>query len=384
MRTPRGASTTPAAPESSGIPSLPPAPRSPQEKSEPGRSPGRAPRRSLRRGAAWIVALSVVLLASAIVTVGIGPVAIRPDIVTRVIAFHAFGIGEQTPGSDDNIVWLIRVPRVVLGILVGAALAMTGVAVQSLVRNPLADPYLLGISSGASTGAAASILFGFGAGAGALALTGSAFLGAAAAIVLVFSIARLGGRLIPTRLVFAGIAVSFALAALTNFLVFASDSRDGTRAVLFWMLGSLGQARWQSLPIALAGVAIAAFFLMLWSRKLDAIAIGDDTARALGTNPTRFRALAALIVSVAIAAAVSVSGAIGFVGLVVPHIARRLVGSTHRVSLPVAGLLGGILLIWADALARTAFAPRELPLGVLTALIGTPLLIALVRRLNAR
>ncbi|WP_229820400.1 FecCD family ABC transporter permease [Salinibacterium amurskyense] len=380
VRTPRGASTAPAAPETAGISTPVGVPLSPQEKSDPGRSP----RRVLRRGGAWIAALSVILLASAIVTVGIGPVAISPDIVTRVIAFHAFGIGEQTPGSDDNIVWLIRVPRVVLGILVGAALAMTGVAVQSLVRNPLADPYLLGISSGASTGAAASILFGFGAGAGALALTGSAFLGAAAAIVLVFSIARLGGRLIPTRLVFAGIAVSFALAALTNFLVFASDSRDGTRAVLFWMLGSLGQARWQSLPIALAGVAIAAFFLMLWSRKLDAIAIGDDTARALGTNPTRFRAVAALIVSVAIAAAVSVSGAIGFVGLVVPHLARRLVGSTHRVSLPVAGLLGGILLIWADALARTAFAPRELPLGVLTALIGTPLLIALVRRLNAR
>ena len=380
MRTPRGAPAAPATPESSAIPASAGSSRPPKEKSGGSRSP----RRSLRRGTAWIVALSIILVASAIITVGIGPVAISPDIVTRVIAFHAFGIGEQNPGSDDNIVWLIRVPRVILGILVGAALAMTGVAVQSLVRNPLADPYLLGISSGASTGAAASILFGFGAGTGALALTGSAFLGAAAAIVLVFSIARLGGRLIPTRLVFAGIAVSFALAALTNFLVFASNSRDGTRAVLFWMLGSLGQARWQSLPIALAGIAIAAFFLMLWSRKLDAIAIGDDTARALGTNPTRFRALAALIVSVAIAAAVSVSGAIGFVGLVVPHLARRLVGSTHRVSLPVAGLLGGILLIWADALARTAFAPSELPLGVLTALIGTPVLIALVRRLNAR
>ncbi|EPR77515.1 ABC transporter (iron.B12.siderophore.hemin), permease component [Leifsonia rubra CMS 76R] len=339
---------------------------------------------SQRRGILWILGLSIAITASAIVTVGIGPVAIAPDVVTRVIAFHLFSIGEQIPGSDDNIVWLIRVPRVVLGILVGAALAMTGVAVQSLVRNPLADPYLLGISSGASTGAAASILFGFGAGAGALALTGSAFLGAAGAIVLVFSIARLGGRLIPTRLVFAGIAVSFALAALTNFLVFASDSRDGTRAVLFWMLGSLGQARWQSLPIALAGVAIAVFFLMWWSRRLDAIAIGDDTARALGTDPTRFRAGAALVVSVVIAAAVSVSGAIGFVGLVVPHLARRLVGSTHRVSLPVAGLLGGFLLIWADALARTAFAPRELPLGVLTALIGTPLLILLVRRLSSR
>lgn len=340
--------------------------------------------RSARRAAGWVLALSVALAASVVVTIGVGPVSISPDVVARTVAFHLFGIGEQAVASDDNIVWLIRVPRVLLGVLVGAALAMTGIAVQSLVRNPLADPYLLGISSGASTGAAASILFGFGAGAGALALTGSAFIGAAAAIVLVFTIARIGGRLIPSRLVFAGIAVSFALTALTNFLVFASDSRDGTRAVLFWMLGSLGQARWQSLPIALLGALIAAVFLIGRARSLDAIAIGDDTARGLGTDPTRFRAVAALVVSIAIAAAVSVSGAIGFVGLVIPHLARRLVGSSHRVSVPVAALLGGLLLIWADAFARTAFAPRELPLGVLTALIGTPLLIILVRRLTAR
>lgn len=338
------------------------------------------------RTTVWFVVLAAALVASAVVAVGVGPVSIPPDTVARVVSSHTLGLsdGTRVSASDDNIVWLIRTPRVLLGILVGAALALTGVAVQSLVRNPLADPYLLGISSGASTGAAASILFGFGAGAGALALSGSAFIGAAAAIVLVFSIARLGGRLIPSRLVFAGIAVSFALTAVTNFLVFASDSRDGTRAVLFWMLGSLAQSRWQSLPVALAGVVVAVVFLIGWSRRLDAIAIGDDTARGLGTDPTRFRAAAALVVCVTIAAAVSVSGAIGFVGLVVPHIARRLVGSNHRASLPVAGLVGALLLVWADAFARTAFAPRELPLGVLTALIGTPLLIALVRRLTAR
>ncbi|MGL4340155.1 MAG: FecCD family ABC transporter permease [Rhodoglobus sp.] len=347
---------------------------------QPGR--GRFPRRATP--VLWVCGLSVALVASAIITVGIGPVAIAPEVVAGIIIHRTFGLGDVAAASDDNIVWLIRVPRVLLGILVGAALAMTGTAVQSLVRNPLADPYLLGISSGASTGAALSILFGFGAAAGALALTGSAFLGAVAAIILVFLIARLGGRLIPSRLVFAGIAVSFALTALTKFLVFASDSRDGTRAVLFWMLGSLGQARWQSLPIALGGVALAVVFLMAWSRRLDAIAIGDDTARSLGTDPTAFRALAALVVSLTIAAAVSVSGLIGFVGLVIPHLARKLVGSRHRASLPVAAQLGGLLLIWADAFARTAFAPRELPLGVLTALIGTPLLIILVRRLTSR
>lgn len=346
--------------------------------------PASLARARTRRGT-LIVVLVIGLVASVVVTVGIGPVSIDPDVVARIIAFHLGAPVEVTwSPADDNIVWLIRVPRVLLGVLVGAALAMTGVAVQSLVRNPLADPYLLGISSGASAGAAASILFGFGIGAGAVGLTGSAFLGASLAIVLVFSIARIGGRLVPSRLVFAGIAVSFALTALTNFLVVASESRDGTRAVLFWMLGSLGQARWASVPIAAGAVALAAVVLFAWSRRFDAIAIGDDTARALGTDPTRFRTFAALLVSVTIAAAVAVSGSIGFVGLVVPHIARRMVGSSHRLTFPVSALLGGLLLVWADALARTAFAPRELPLGVLTALIGTPMLIVLVRRMFAR
>lgn len=341
-------------------------------------------RPSSRAAVVWTVALAAGLLVSAVLAVGIGPVAVAPDVVAGVVA-QRFGLAVETSwsASDENIVWLLRVPRVLLGALVGAALSMTGVAVQSLVRNPLADPYLLGISSGASTGAAASILFGLGAGAGALALTGSAFVGATLAIVLVFSIARLGGRLVPARLVFAGIAVSFALTALTNFLVFASDSRDGSRALLFWMLGSLGQARWQSVPVATGAVVLAGVALLVWARRLDAIAIGDDTARSLGTDPTRFRAQAALVVSLTIAAAVSVSGAIGFVGLVVPHLARRLVGSTHRASVPVAGLLGALLLVWADAFARTAFSPRELPLGVLTALLGTPLLVLLVRRMTS-
>ena len=170
------------------------------------------------------------------------------------------GPAEVSTTSDRSIVWMIRVPRVLLGLFVGAALAVAGVVIQALVRNPLADPYLLGISSGASTGAAASILFGIGGSLGAIALTGSAFVGALLAIVLVLSIARIGGRLVTSRLVFAGIAVGFALTALTNFLVFGGQSRDGARAVMFWMLGSLardlGSAAWArstSLPHSKGG-----------------------------------------------------------------------------------------------------------------------------------
>ena len=338
-----------------------------------------------RRHAVLLLGVGVVLVTASIVAIGVGPVAIAPDVAARIIA-RELGLGLESTWDDSEhaIVWLIRLPRVLLGAFVGAALAMSGVVIQALVRNPLADPYLLGISSGASTGAAASILFGVGSGLGAIALTGSAFLGALLAIVLVLSIARIGGRLVTSRLVFAGIAVGFALTALTNFLVFASESRDGTRAVLFWMLGSLAQARWASVPLLVVAILAAVAVFMLWSRRFDALAIGDDTALALGTDPTRFRALAAVAVSLTVAAAVAVSGLIGFVGLVVPHIARRLVGGRHRILVPTAALLGAVLLVAADALARIAFAPRELPLGILTALIGTPLLIALVRRSLAR
>ncbi|WP_418275698.1 FecCD family ABC transporter permease [Isoptericola jiangsuensis] len=332
-----------------------------------------------RRHALLLVALSTGLAVVCVVAVGIGPVAIAPSTVADVV-LGRLGLADTagTGAADDSIVWLIRVPRVVLGVAVGAALALAGVVVQALVRNPLADPYLLGISSGASVGAAASILFGVGG--GVLALTGSAFAGALLAIVLVLSVARIGGRLIVSRLVFAGIAVGFALTALTNFLVFASESREGARAVMFWTLGSLAQSRWESVPLAVVAVLAATAVFVGWSRRLDALAIGDDTALALGTDPVRFRSAAVVLVSLLVAVAVSVSGLIGFVGLVVPHIARRLVGAGHRIVLPVSALLGALLLVCADVLARTAFAPRELPLGILTALIGTPLLIALVRR----
>lgn len=342
---------------------------------------GHAARLSRRRGALLLIGLCAALAASMIIAVGIGPVEVPASLVTRIVGGHlGLPIEQSWSPAEASIVWLIRVPRVLLGAAVGAVLAMTGAAIQSLVRNPLADPYLLGISSGASTGAAASILFGVGSGLGAIALTGSAFVGALLAIVLVMTIARIGGRFVPSRLIFAGIAVGFALTALTNFLVFASESRDGTRAVLFWMLGSLGQARWQSVPIGVTAVIVALLAFTLWSRRFDAIAISDDTALALGTNPTRFRASAVLVVCLVVAAAVSVSGLIGFVGLVVPHIVRRLVGGRHSIVIPTSAALGALLLVWADAAARVAFAPRELPLGILTALIGTPLLVALIRR----
>ncbi|GAB3040734.1 FecCD family ABC transporter permease [Sediminivirga luteola] len=316
-----------------------------------------------------------------------GPVPIPLSSLTRILG-HELGFGPAELGAEleshRNIVMSTRIPRVLLGFAVGAGLALAGCVVQVLVRNILAEPYLLGISSGATAGAAASILFGYGSALGVWGLTGSAFAGAIAAIVLVLAVSGIGGTANSTRLILAGIAVSFMLAALTNFMVFASQGQSGARSVLFWMLGSLQQARWEQLAPTWLTVVLAGAVFWLWSRRLDALALGDDASRSLGIDAPAFRRLAFLLVAFLVAVVVSVSGSIGFVGLVVPHLARRAVGAVHRLVLPVSALMGGSLLVAADLVARTAFAPRELPLGILTALLGTPLLLILVHRFNRR
>ena len=337
-----------------------------------------------RRTLLWVGGLGLLLLVSVPVAVGLGPVAIAPGTVTRIVSHHVLGWPEANwARSADSIVWLVRAPRVVLAAVVGAALAISGVALQALVRNVLAEPYLLGVSSGASTGAALTLLFGAGAAFGASSLTGSAFVGAIAATVLVFALARAGGRITSVRLLLAGVAVGYVLNAVTSFLIFASDTPEGARAVLFWLLGSFTRADWSSVGIAGALLVVAFTLLLWWARRLDALTLGDDTAHALGGPPARLRAEALAVVAVCVAAAVAVSGGIGFVGLVVPHVARLCVGGVHRRLLPVSALIGASFLIWADVVARTVFSPRELPIGIVTAVVGAPFLLVLVRRLRS-
>lgn len=274
-------------------------------------------------------------------------------------------------------------PRALLAVGVGAGLAVCGMALQAMVRNVLADPYLLGVNSGASSGAAAAILFGAGAGAGAHALPVSAFLGALAASMLVLVVARSGGRVTSLRLLLAGVAVGYALYAVTSFLIFASDSAEGSRSVLFWLLGSLSLAAWGApLIIVFVVVALAVLVLTGLGRRLDALAIGDETAQTLGINPDAFRVRLLLLVALCIGVVVSASGSIGFVGLVIPHLARRVVGSAHRHAIPVAALMGAVFLLWADMVARTILAPQEIPLGILTSLVGAPFLLILIRRMH--
>lgn len=338
-----------------------------------------------RRTRWWTVVLAAAVLLSAVVCVGIGPAAISPATTAAIVA-QELGLVSNAGASDAevSIIRDIRLPRVVMGLAVGAALAISGTVLQGMVRNVLADPYVLGISSGASTGAAGAILFGLGAGAGQYSLPLAAFLGAMGAALLVFWLAHAGGQVTSIRLLLAGVATGYALSAMTSFLIFASDDAEGSRTVMFWLLGSLSLARWDGLLVVIAAVvALGMAILMLWSRRLDALAVGDETARALGVDPGATRLQLLVVVSLCTGAAVAGAGVIGFVGLVVPHLARRLVGSVHARVLPVSALLGGCLLIWADALSRIVMQPRELPIGIITALIGAPFLLALIRRMYA-
>ena len=343
-------------------------------------------RAARRRTTGWVVALALGLVATVVVGVGVGAFSVPPGTVARVVAHHLVGWpGEQTwSGPVDAIVWQVRMPRVLLGALVGAGLAICGVALQAMVRNVLADPYLLGVNSGASSGAAAAILFGVGAAFAEYSLQATAFLGALAASLLVFLVARTAGRVTSIRLLLAGVAVGYALYALTSFLIFASGSAEGARSVMFWLLGSLALAQWNAPFTIVALVVVSATLLLtIWGRRLDALAIGDETALTLGVRPERFRLLLLVVVALCVGVVVAAAGSIGFVGLVVPHLARRAVGGTHARVVVVAALMGAILLIWADVLARTLFAPQEIPIGIITSLVGAPFLLVLIRRLHA-
>lgn len=339
-----------------------------------------------RRTAFWLLALTAGLIVTVLVAVGTGAIGISPGTVARIIGHQLTGAPAEVTWTppEEAIVWRIRLPRVLLGVLVGAGLAVCGVALQAMVRNVLADPYLLGINSGASSGAAAAILFGAGARFGQYALSTSAFVGALAASLLVFLIARSGGRVTSIRLLLSGVAVGYALYAATSFLIFASGSAEGSRSVMFWLLGSLGLARWDVLlTVAAAVIGGTIAYLAIAGRRLDALAVGDETAHTLGVSPDRFRMRLLVVVSLCVGVLVSASGSIGFVGLVVPHLARRLVGASHVRVVPVAALLGAILLVWADVVARVLLAPQEIPIGIITSLLGAPFLLILIRRLHA-
>jgi iron complex transport system permease protein len=333
------------------------------------------------RFALLIWALIGGLLASMTFAVMEGSVDITPHLIWEVL-FSKLGIMSETAASKAQsvIIWEIRLPRVVLASIVGAALSISGAAIQALVKNSIADPYILGVSSGASVGAASVILLGAFSVLGDYALSFAAFLGAIFAVMAVFLLARVNGRISVIRLLLAGIAISMILSAITNFMLMMSKQQGGIQAVMHWMLGSLAGAKWSNLVIPFFALLLVFILLLMNYRQLNALLLGEETAATLGINLDRFRIFTILFVSLLTGVVVAVSGSIGFVGLIIPHIVRMMVGSNYKAVLPISALFGAIFLVWADMAARIAIAPEEMPIGIITAICGSPFFIWMLRR----
>ena len=287
----------------------------------------------------------------------------------------------STAGMDDSvarvIVWEIRFPRIMMGLFIGASLAMTGAALQALVRNPLADPYVLGVSSGAALGATMGLAFGLGPLAGGVGVPLSAFVGAALTILIVYGIAASQGRLPVQTLLLAGVIVNAVCSALMMFANSILNPASLYRVVL-WLMGTLGAPSLTAL-VGMGFCMMGAMVLLLrQSQQLNLLTVGEDAAASLGVEIVRVQRTVFFVSALLTGAVVSVSGMIGFVGMVVPHLVRMLCGADHRLLLPISALGGGILLMIADTLARTVVAPDEIPVGVITALIGGPFFIYLL------
>lgn len=346
---------------------------------EGGCPPGR------RNGAYLIPALVILLACSMLVGVGVGAVTIPlreiAAISLRQIPFIG-GLGDLLPEPEpmrSAIITQIRLPRVVLAGLVGAALAVAGATFQGLFRNPMADPFVIGASSGASLGAALAIILGTRVaflGPGSIPIM--AFLGAMMAILLVYNLSRVGNRMPVLTMLLAGIAVGSFLSALVSLVVYFAGQQ--IHQVVFWLMGGFSGAGWRHVKMAVPYVLLGSVVSLAYARDLNAIVLGEETALHLGVEIERVKRILLASASLLTATAVSTSGLIGFVGLIIPHVVRLLSGPDHRLVIPASALAGATFLVGADVLARTIISPTELPVGILTSLLGGPFFIYLLRR----
>lgn len=286
----------------------------------------------------------------------------------------------EAPGQGPvhDIVWLLRLPRLVLAALVGAGLSVCGVVMQAIVKNPLADPYILGISSGASLGATAAILLGVGAFLGLNFVGIAAFIGAMAISLAVLFISNLGGRSSSVKLLLAGMALSAVCSAFSSFIVYFANDKDGIQTITYWLMGSLAGAKWNELAVIAPIVILSVLFFWTQSRVLNLMLLGDESAITMGTDLHAYRQWYLLISSLIVGFAVYSAGMIGFVGLIVPHVIRMFTGPDHKRLLPVAALVGAIFLVVADGLCRVIIPHTELPIGILISMIGAPSFIYLM------
>ncbi|MGI5352014.1 FecCD family ABC transporter permease [Streptomyces sp. CA-250714] len=330
------------------------------------------------RGATLLCGIGVLALAISIAAaITVGQAGLGVTDVWRVVIERLGGADAGVSPLREGIIVELRLPRAMLAALCGAGLGLCGAVLQSLLRNPLADPFVLGVSSGASTGAVAVVVLGVGG--GALSLSAGAFAGAALSFALVLLLAHTSGGT-TDRVLLSGIAGMQLFSALTSLIVFTSADAEQTRGVLFWLLGSLGSADWNEVALGAAALVVALVVCLARADALDAFAFGSEAAASLGVPVRRVRLTLLLVTALLTAVLVSSAGAIGFVGLVLPHAARALTGPAHRRLLPVTALVGAVFLVWVDTAARTLLAPRELPVGVATSLLGVPAFVVILHR----
>jgi iron complex transport system permease protein len=318
---------------------------------------------------------SLSILGVSLICLNFGVVSINPK---EIISLLLNGTQDKT---KNLIIWQLRAPRIALGVITGAALSTVGGAFQGILRNPLADPYILGVSAGAALGACVGIALQHATGyllASYLPLF--AFIGAMLSLYLVYQSSKISYSANATGLLLAGVAITFLFSALITILL--AISRKELQSMVFWLMGDLSAANWKKISIITLPVMIGCLLLFFSSLDLNALSLGEEEALHLGINTGKLRIRIFLIGSIIIASVVSFTGLIGFVGLVIPHIARLLVGPDHRMMLPASAFLGGIFLILCDVLARTVIAPTEIPIGAITAIVGAPLFIYLLRRKN--
>lgn len=336
--------------------------------------------RATRPTTGQVILGTVVLFLAGLAGLLIGPANLEAGEVIKALldGLPLMDVSHDLSDTQLDILWQLRLPRVVLGALVGAILAISGAAYQGVFRNPLADPYLLGVAAGAGFGATLAFVFAPGAAVGPLELLPiAAFGGALVGVGLTYGVGRTLGDRSNAALILAGVAVASFLTAVQTFI--QQRNTDTLREVYSWILGSIGTLGWREVGLALPYAGLAAVVIFLHRRLLDVLAVGEEEARSLGVSTGRVRAWVVVAASLGTAAAVAVSGLIGFVGIIVPHTVRLLTGWSYRVIIPLSALFGGAFLVTADLVARSVMSPAELPIGVVTAFLGAPFFAVVMR-----